>query len=204
MKIIDSKKDYYDYVSGIYGIDDKVVFDRRGSKVLEKRILKSINESPAKDDFDFVGEFYVKIGDWVYRFDRDEESWSWSMPDKMIFGNLFGRTVLSNPVKYESFPYKEKLPDDVISVFCKHFKIRTNANKKFYGYLSYQRSSEISNPLLNNFEFIKKYISPEDAWQKIYDFISSRNEKPIIDNRSDAEHLESAGFDKKTSFRNIK
>lgn len=204
MKIIDSKKDYYDYVSGIYGIDDKVVFDRRGSKVLEKRILKSINESPAKDDFDFVGEFYVKIGDWVYRFNRDEESWSWSMPDKMIFGTLFGRTILSNPVKYESFPYKEKLPDDAISVFCKHFKIRINANKKYYGYLSYQRSSEISNPLLNNFEFIKKYISPEDAWQKIYDFISSRNEKPIIDNRSDVEHLESAGFDKKTSFRNIK
>ena len=102
MKIIDSKKDYYDYVSGIYGIDDKIIFDRRGSKVLEKYILKSINEPPAKDDFDFVGEFYVKIGDWVYRFDRDEESWSWSMPDKMIFGTWFDRTILSNPVKYSS------------------------------------------------------------------------------------------------------
>ena len=204
MKIIDSKKDYYDYVSGIYGIDDKVVFDRRGSKVLEKYILKSFNEPPTTDDFDFVGECYVKIGDWVYRFDRDGESWSWSMPDKMIFGTWFDKTILSNPVKYESFPYKEKLPDEIISVFSKHFKIRTNANKKIYGYLSYHRSSEISNPLLNNFEFVKRYISPEDAWQKIYDFISSRNEKPIVDNRSDVEHLESAGFDKKTSFRNIK
>ena len=204
MKIIDSKKDYYDYVSGIYGIDDKVIFDRRGSKVLEKRILKSFNEPPTTDDFDFVGECYVKIGDWVYRFDRDGESWSWSMPDKMIFGTWFDKTILSNPVKYESFPYKEKLPDEIISVFSKHFKIRANANKKIYGYLSYHRSSEISNPLLNNFEFVKRYISPEDAWQKIYDFISSRNEKPIVDNRSDVEHLESAGFDKKTSFRNIK
>lgn len=31
MKIIDNKKDYYDYLSGIYGVDDLVVYDRRGS-----------------------------------------------------------------------------------------------------------------------------------------------------------------------------
>ncbi|MBP5423995.1 MAG: hypothetical protein J6Y78_16300 [Paludibacteraceae bacterium] len=34
MKIIDNKKDYYDYISGIYGIDDLVVYDRRGSIAL--------------------------------------------------------------------------------------------------------------------------------------------------------------------------
>jgi len=31
MRIIDNKKDYYDYLAGVYGIDDKVVYDRRGS-----------------------------------------------------------------------------------------------------------------------------------------------------------------------------
>ena len=31
MKIIDNKKDYYDYLASIYGIDDLVVYDRRGS-----------------------------------------------------------------------------------------------------------------------------------------------------------------------------
>ena len=31
MKIIDSKKDYYDYLSGIYGMDELAVYDRRGS-----------------------------------------------------------------------------------------------------------------------------------------------------------------------------
>ena len=34
MKIIDNKKDYYDYLSGVYGIDELIVFDRRGSKLL--------------------------------------------------------------------------------------------------------------------------------------------------------------------------
>ncbi|MBQ2175011.1 MAG: hypothetical protein II453_08095 [Alphaproteobacteria bacterium] len=35
MKIIDNKKDYYDYLSGIYGIDDLIVYDRRNSKILK-------------------------------------------------------------------------------------------------------------------------------------------------------------------------
>lgn len=34
MKIIDNKKDYYDYLSGVYGIDELIVFDRRGSLLL--------------------------------------------------------------------------------------------------------------------------------------------------------------------------
>jgi hypothetical protein len=34
MKIIDNKKDYYDYLAGILGVDDLVVYDRRGSVVL--------------------------------------------------------------------------------------------------------------------------------------------------------------------------
>lgn len=41
MKIIDNKKDYYDYLASIYGIDDLVVYDRRGSVSLnsEKYLL---------------------------------------------------------------------------------------------------------------------------------------------------------------------
>ena len=29
MKIVDNKKDFYDFVAGEYGIDDLIVFDRR-------------------------------------------------------------------------------------------------------------------------------------------------------------------------------
>ena len=39
MKIIDNKKDYYDYLSGIYGIDELIVFDRRGSVPLKEDML---------------------------------------------------------------------------------------------------------------------------------------------------------------------
>ena len=37
MKIINGgKKDYYDYLSGIYGIDNNVVYDRRDGYVFRK------------------------------------------------------------------------------------------------------------------------------------------------------------------------
>lgn len=38
MKIIDNKKDYYDYLSGVYGIDNLAVYDRRGSSVLSSSL----------------------------------------------------------------------------------------------------------------------------------------------------------------------
>ena len=40
MKIISGgKKDYYDYLSGIYGIDEDVVYDRRDGFVFRKFCL---------------------------------------------------------------------------------------------------------------------------------------------------------------------
>lgn len=38
----------------------------------------------------------------------------------------------------------------------------------------------------------------------LYEYLSSLRDKPFIDTRSDVQKLESAGFDKKTSFRNVK
>ena len=35
MKIIDNKKDFYDYIVGEYGIDDLTVFDRRKAVVFK-------------------------------------------------------------------------------------------------------------------------------------------------------------------------
>ena len=44
MKIIDNKKDYYDYLAGILGVDNLVVYDRRGSVVLnsEKALFQGM------------------------------------------------------------------------------------------------------------------------------------------------------------------
>ena len=40
MLIIDRNKDFYDHFSHIYGVDNKVVFDRRGStRINDERLL---------------------------------------------------------------------------------------------------------------------------------------------------------------------
>ena len=47
-------------------------------------------------------------------------------------------------------------------------------------------------------------ISAETIWQNIYDYISASKDVKTTDSRTDVQKLESAGFDKKTSFRNVK
>ena len=199
MKIIDNKKDYYDYLSGIWGIDEKVVFDRRGSKMVEDDV-KDIKKSPEEWGWFFVGEVYVKIGDWVYGFARDSESGEMKKMDKIISGWWTNRVEMDNPVESEKLHFKKDMPDSVVGVYYRIY--RGDGKSARYG-TGYHRGVKISNPILGQFDFIKKYIPAEEVWQKLYDYISKRNEKEIVDHRNDVEKLESAGFDKKTSFRKM-
>ena len=53
MKIIDSKKDFYDYLSGVYGMDELAVYDRRGSMTwaqYKERFPLFIDTKRVKDD----------------------------------------------------------------------------------------------------------------------------------------------------------
>ena len=63
--------------------------------------------------------------------------------------------------------------------------------------------SRVENPILAD-TFIPKMIPPTDIWQALYEYLSSLRDKPFTDTRTDTQKLESAGFDRKTSFRNVK
>ena len=52
--------------------------------------------------------------------------------------------------------------------------------------------------------WIPSLISAEEVWNNITDYLLSIKEPEIVDNRNDVQHIESHGFDKKTSFRNVK
>ena len=47
MKILTSRnnKDYYDYLTGIYGMDEKVVYDRREFSILSNTALPFFNHA---------------------------------------------------------------------------------------------------------------------------------------------------------------
>ena len=59
------------------------------------------------------------------------------------------------------------------------------------------------NPILRD-TYVTKVIPPETVWKYVYEYLSSLRDKPIVDTRTDLEHLESHGFDKKKSFRHRK
>lgn len=155
--------------------------------------VRDIKKSPEEWGWYFVGEVYLKIGDWVYGFARDSESGEMVKMDKIISGWWKDRVEMDNPVEIEKFHFKKDMPDSVVGMLYRIYRYRNGCHGEI----------KISNPILGQFDFIKKYIPAEEVWQKLYDYISKRNEKEIVDQRNDIEKLESAGFDKKTSFRKM-
>ena len=60
-----------------------------------------------------------------------------------------------------------------------------------------------SNPILRGTP-IPAIISPQDLYNDLSSYISSLNDKEFVDNRTDIQKAESAGFNRNTSFRNVK
>ena len=51
---------------------------------------------------------------------------------------------------------------------------------------------------------LSSLIDADEIYQSIYSYLSSLNDIDYKDNRIDIEKLQSVGFDKKISFRNVK
>lgn len=66
-----------------------------------------------------------------------------------------------------------------------------------------QLEQAIDNPILFR-TYIPKFIDPLEVWNDLYEYISSLRDKEFIDSRTNEQHIESNGFDKKISFRHRK
>lgn len=239
MKIIDNKKDYYDYVSGIIGIDEDITYDRRKSVRLVNIGKESFymyansfaetcfstdkdayrdyfttryyNRQPwerkrktANDEYFYSFTYTVGIeaGWYMYVFKLKkilltENSENFIIVPELVAKNrvekrysdaplIFGECKTFEYVGWKNVSFE---PKDIKSFIC-------SKNEDPYRFI-------VENPILAN-TWIPKFINAEEIWNDIYDYLISQREKPIIDNRSDVLHLEAAGFDKKTSFRNVK
>jgi len=180
MKIIDNKKDYYDYVVGEYGIDNLMIFDRRKSFVV----------------YDVYGNYFhyvLKAGNFLYYFEVE-------------------RFFVDNEhVKDETFflkkeENKEGIFNDLVLAIIP-FRLRYYFDRNFEDYSLCKENvieDEIINlPILKNTP-IPKFIPAKEIFLNIYSFISSQKDIKIEDKRTDIQKLQSAGFDKIESFRNIK
>ena len=227
MRIIDNKKDYYDYLSGVYVIDNLIVYDRRGSVPVNpdcislkgaeyyfsQKILPLDKPISGKHHWELMGiakrrlaetdkhryskswtegsiyHFILEVGNTHYRFEI--ERWiDEKNPERLHMEPTLLDTIKDVPQRYSNAP--------ICIITCRaqywwwHHEVRWEDTK-----------GRIENPILAN-TFIPKLIPPTEIWQALYDYLSSLKDKPITDSRTDIQKLESAGFDKKTSFRNVK
>ena len=61
----------------------------------------------------------------------------------------------------------------------------------------------IENPILKE-TWLTKVLSPESVWTNVYNYLVATKDEPVQDSRTNTEKILSAGFDTKTSFRNVK
>lgn len=231
MKIIDNKKDYYDYLSGIYGIDELIVFDRRSSRMLN-------GEGVLQPGLEECFAMTLLAGDkpleaknlWKLESVRNRcetaKAKRFRINKTLLEGRVFHyvlevgwnryffeveRWIDSKNNQKICFEYrlikseqgvKNRISDSPILIApCKlSFSIWTG--KVEWDKIKVDVSRQIVNPILSE-TYIPKVIPPEEIWKAIYEFFSAQKERPIVDSRSDIQKLESAGFDKKTSFRKV-
>lgn len=185
MKIIDNKKDYYDYLMGIYGIDNKIVYDRRDSMTFD--CIKKTNMFS-----DNVSQIRVKIGNLVYYIVKNQETGKWECPDEITTYDGRYYDTIPNPVRLNNEELKRE--------FTLWRSDKTGADIPIM--IKYDHSV-FPNPILATFPVVPKFIPATTVWEEVYNFISSKYDTPITDTRTEKQKIESAGFDSKTSFRNM-
>lgn len=262
MRIIDNKKDYYDYLAGVLGIDEYITYDRRNSTRLVNKTATILSErypmgygnifctwkngkDPNSDSVyvpctwdmgnENAGFSYRKYGagyhptpskffpgaynvtyDWfgliigsmayvflVYRVLQNETDKEVRLVPKLMRKFKFDRSKTKSkaPILIGELTYNRlDIP----------WKIVRKQDDEFYEYVSKvgyirpdAKGNYNENPILDG-TWIPSMIPAEEVWNNISDYLLSIKEPVIIDNRTDIQHLESHGFDKKTSFRNVK
>lgn len=210
MRILDGgKKDFYDYLAGIYGIDNDVVYDRAKSHVFRpmevgdtyfcktrlyndrcKKETKGRHYVNGKYVYGIFYEglklhFVIEIGFTQYLF----------MVERYLDNNLEVQLEpqLLNKIqvdKKQSQVPVSLIPVDFWGLFSEAPSIRR-----------YYLNEEIQNPIFTG-TWVTSFLNAEEVYNEIYNYLISIKEPKIIDNRNDVQKLESKGFDKKTSFRN--
>lgn len=200
MKIISKYKDYYDYVAGIYGIDPKLILDRRDFTTTPQYGLHGVEKISLYICGNYleglrVGSNYY-YGESLLQFGEVNKS-----PFRFYRHHSQGGRVVH--IKTDQFIEEREY------TYTNSYEVSidtqsTNINRKqdcpiliSHGYQTY-----LKFPILENLGVASVY-SPEVMFQMLTDWLSNRltERERVIDSRSDIQKLESKGFDKRGSFR---
>lgn len=185
MKIISKFKDFYDYLQGIYGIDEKIVLDRTSS--IKMNYYHNYNHF--KIYFcGYVIEGVCINNEFLYGDELEKYNHINTKPSKDCWYIL---NDLSRLISVRKYPYMDKkLTNEKYNCPIIYSRLNcTNSEEYMTNY-----------PILKDLNFHKVYTA-EQVFLMLSEWIA--REKPIINNQTDKEKIVSAGFDLKTSFRNV-
>lgn len=253
MKILTKgNKDYYDYLMGIYGQDELVVYDRRncfpidpakkwGDDIDRKTPIhtsdyQNINvelwfrkevmycDKPKKEIKKYNSHKFRAKREWL----EERNHKKFGIVTKLMEGDIY-HFVLEIGFKHFVFEVERYVDDkdpNRIHLECdmvKAYEVSPNdrisyepmclcpINTRYYHFLmdydfkvtDEDKQQAIPNPILYS-TYIPKFISADEVWRLLYEYISSLRDKEFEDTRTNEEHIESHGFDKTTSFRKRK
>ena len=233
MKIINyGKKDYYDYLCGTWGEDPLIIYDRKDSLVLdrtketcewydyyfcEKPQYYDVKRRHPSQEWK-MNSFLAISEDW-YSLPYKERRKVFKDYKEGIICHLaieVGKNIYiieidrylddDNPKVVHIDPklvekvVMDKRSDAPVSMYVCHCN-RWRSNHHIVEEQDIKR--RIDNPIFLK-TWVSRIIPAEDMWKELYEYLGSLKDKPIIDSRTNEEHIESNGFDKKISFRNVK
>lgn len=193
MKIIDKRKDYYDYLTGVYGVDEKLILDRRSMDApLCFSVFKLYIAGYIIEGLDLKGKFYY--GEDLRQFQINKK---------------VNRLWLSTHWKrdYESSIEIEYGQNKLHSwIYIKPIVDKDEINNRFGCPILIEGFETVYKfPLLKNFN-LASFIPPETIYKWLEKWLSNRISKLEYSKELPNDlKIESKGFDKITSFRpNIK
>ena len=214
MKIIGKYKDYYDYLQGIWGQDPKAVYVRTGAKLFTEEDRPPFLRRHLPEDAEaYQGELILTCGAEEHHIYVENTGDGPVL--KPFFKQRVERPSGGAPLVLEWYvdAWKRTLrkwePDmKTMEDYCEWAVHRAQAKPTAYERKKGCRlrfeslKAKWENPLLSSIPLT--VISAEEVFSGIQDFLLASYDMTITDTRSDGEKLEAAGFDRKTSFRNIK
>ncbi len=191
MFIVSKFKDYYDFLQGVYGVDEKLILDRTNfvSNISLHYDVITL----------FIGEYkiqgYIKEGK-IY-WGKEIEQFSSEDRWRGILGNdnedcYYIKTEKSRDIRILKAPL-------FLGDKCPTWK------KDCPILLEWVKDDYIKNPILSELN-IQKVFPAHDIWLILTDWLSKRITKrePDIPIGDDKTRILSAGFDLKQSFRHRK
>ena len=202
MYIIDRHKDFYDHYSHIYGVDKSIVFDRRGSVIIDDFMIVTLSFDGwplLKDDVFHIlleagyAQYLIKLHDFILQKNSANCTvvTSCSMTLARVFEDF--KHYYSSPISIRGvrvdYKWNWKKPRTYIYEGSYKEVVKPYENRV------------IDLPILKNTK-LTSILDGQKIWIALQTYLSSLgNDRDVSIPMTDVEKAEIHGFDKKTSFR---